>query len=71
MTKDNPAKVRELVLAILAASADSHAEFAAAVPGGTLDPTTIPKYVTNLVIPGVMKKSANANPNPRELVGTQ
>ena len=30
---------------------------AQAVPGGTLDPTTIPKYVTPLVIPGVMKKS--------------
>ncbi len=27
------------------------------LPGGTLDPTTIPKYVTPLVIPGVMKKS--------------
>ncbi|WP_020676319.1 multicopper oxidase domain-containing protein [Geopsychrobacter electrodiphilus] len=27
---------------------------AAAVPGGTLDPTTVPKYVTPLVIPPVM-----------------
>ena len=26
----------------------------AAIPGGTLDPTTIPKYVTPLVIPPVM-----------------
>lgn len=30
---------------------------AAPVPGGTLDPTTIPKYVTPLVIPPVMPKS--------------
>jgi FtsP/CotA-like multicopper oxidase with cupredoxin domain len=30
---------------------------AQALPGGTLDPTTIPKYVSDLVIPGVMKKS--------------
>ena len=29
----------------------------APVPGGSLDPTTIPKYVTDLVIPGVMRKS--------------
>lgn len=33
------------------------AALAEPVQGGTLDPTTIPKYVTNLVIPGVMKKS--------------
>jgi len=33
------------------------------VPGGTLDPTTIPKYVTPLVIPPVMPKSA-ASPAP-------
>ncbi len=33
------------------------AALAEPLPGGTLDPTTIPKYVTNLVIPGVMKKS--------------
>jgi spore coat protein A, manganese oxidase len=32
--------------------------FAAPLPGGTLDPLTIPKYVTNLVIPPVMKQSA-------------
>ena len=30
---------------------------AAPLPGGTLDPTTIPKYVTPLVIPPVMKNS--------------
>ena len=37
--------------------------FAQPVPGGTLVPTTIPKYVTPLVIPPVMPKSvAGATP---------
>jgi spore coat protein A len=31
------------------------------VPGGTLDPTTIPKYVTPLVIPPVMKNAGAAH----------
>ena len=31
------------------------------LPGGTLDPLTIPKYVTPLVIPPVMKNSGTAN----------
>lgn len=31
------------------------------VPGGTLDPTTIPKYVTPLVIPPVMNNNGTAN----------
>lgn len=31
------------------------------LPGGTLDPTTIPKYVTPLVIPPVMKNNGTAN----------
>jgi len=35
--------------------------FAQAVPGGTLDPLTIPKYVTPLVIPPVMDVSVPAN----------
>mgnify|MGYP001817209872 CR=1 FL=1 len=34
---------------------------AAPVPGGTLDPTTIPKYVTPLVIPPVMKNDGALN----------
>jgi len=34
---------------------------AAPLPGGTLDPTTIPKYVTPLVIPPVMNNSGTAN----------
>jgi len=35
--------------------------FAQPLPGGTLDPTTVPKYVTPLVIPPVMKNSGTAN----------
>ena len=31
------------------------------LPGGTLDPLTIPKYVTPLVIPPVMKNTGTAN----------
>jgi spore coat protein A len=34
---------------------------AQALPGGTLDPTTIPKYVTPLVIPPVMNTDGAAN----------
>ncbi len=34
---------------------------AQALPGGTLDPNTIPKYVTPLVIPPVMKNTGTAN----------
>jgi FtsP/CotA-like multicopper oxidase with cupredoxin domain len=34
---------------------------AEALPGGTLDPTTIPKYVTPLVIPPVMKDTGTAD----------
>ncbi|MEW8508064.1 MAG: multicopper oxidase domain-containing protein [Candidatus Thiodiazotropha sp.] len=41
------------VLGALTATA-AHAEYA---PGGTLDPTTIPKYVTPLVIPPVMNNT--------------
>jgi spore coat protein A len=35
--------------------------FAQALPGGTLDPTTIPKYVTPLVIPPVMHNTGMAH----------
>ena len=34
--------------------------FAAPLPGGTLDPLTIPKYRDPLPIPGVMPKTPNA-----------
>ena len=34
---------------------------AAPFPGGTLDPTTVPKYVTPLVIPPVMNNTGTAN----------
>lgn len=37
------------------------------VPGGTLDPTTVPKYVTPLVIPPVMPPSAASAPPVAEL----
>jgi len=43
------------LLAIFALSAPS--VFAQPVPGGTLDPTTIPKYVQPLVIPPVMNNT--------------
>ncbi len=33
--------------------------FAAPLPGGTLDPTTIPKYISPLVIPPAMPKSSS------------
>jgi spore coat protein A len=35
--------------------------WAQALPGGTLDPTTIPKYVTPLVIPPVMQDTGRAD----------
>jgi len=47
------------ILAICALSVP--AAFSQAVPGGTLDPLTIPKYVTPLVIPPVMNNSGTAN----------
>ncbi|HEY0722204.1 MAG TPA: multicopper oxidase domain-containing protein [Gammaproteobacteria bacterium] len=44
---------------------------AAALPGGTLDPTTVPKYVTPLVIPPVMKPSNTATPNNYDIAVRQ
>jgi FtsP/CotA-like multicopper oxidase with cupredoxin domain len=35
--------------------------FGQPLPGGTLDPTTVPKYVTPLVIPPVMNNAGTAN----------
>ena len=42
-----------------------HADF---LPGGTLDPTSVPKYKTQLAIPAVMRKvstSGTVVPKPR------
>ena len=48
------------------------AAFAQALPGGTLDPTTIPKYVTPLVIPPVMNDSGRTQgPNAEGLAEGQ
>ena len=53
-----PTCVREgVAFALLPISLVCTDASAQALPGGTLDPTTIPKYVTDLVIPGVMKKA--------------
>ncbi|MFZ5997062.1 MAG: multicopper oxidase family protein [Nitrospirota bacterium] len=46
----------------------STAAFAAPLPGGTLDPLTIPKYVTPLVIPPVMN---SAGPNNYDIAVRQ
>ena len=43
---------------LVAGMQTAHAQ---AVPGGTLDPLSIPKYVTPLVIPPVMNNSGTAN----------
>lgn len=50
-----PARVLALACAaVLGASLDVHA---APLPGGTLDPTSIPKYATPLVVPPAMPRS--------------
>ena len=41
------------------------------LPGGTLDPTTIPKYVTPLVIPPVMNKAPGATANDYDIAVRQ
>jgi spore coat protein A, manganese oxidase len=50
-----------------AAAGAAYSELAAArsyfsIPGGTLDPVTLPKYVTPLLIPPVMPKAGTINP---------
>ncbi|MDA8085029.1 MAG: multicopper oxidase domain-containing protein [Nitrospiraceae bacterium] len=50
-----------LAVCALAWGAAGQIAVAAPVPGGTLDPTTIPKFVTPLVIPPVMKNTGAAN----------
>jgi len=51
---------------ILSLYAASHGKFTlraqAAIPGGTLDPLTLPKFVTPLLIPPVMPKAGTINP---------
>ena len=50
------------VAAVLAAmTLTTGTAFGQAVPGGTLDPLSIPKYVTPLVIPPVMESSESDN----------
>ncbi len=61
MTRENRRSTLSLAIAILSGSAVCTGALAEALPGGTLDPTTIPKYVTDLVIPGVMKPSDDPN----------
>lgn len=58
-------RVRSGVMTALAVCslATASLSFAVPLPGGTLDPTTIPKYVTPLVIPKIMPKST-ASPPP-------
>lgn len=45
-------------LAVLAAGAAAIPEASAAIPGGTLDPATIPKYTQRLVVPPAMPTTA-------------
>src|SRR3990172_3147430 len=51
--------MRLIATSLLAAFAP--AAFAQPLPGGSLDPLTIPKYVIPLVIPPVMKNDGTAN----------
>ena len=50
-----------LLLPFVCVAAWGSSAVAQPVPGGTLDPTTIPKYVTPLVIPPVMRNDGTAN----------
>ncbi len=50
-----------LIALVVFANLNIQYAVAQALPGGTLDPTTIPKYVTPLVIPPVMKNTGTAN----------
>ena len=56
-----PVTAGAIVAAAVSALAWGSVANAQAVPGGTLDPLTIPKYVTPLVIPPVMKDTAGDN----------
>ena len=54
-------KIYPVIFAFCSIIAWSPPLMALPVPGGTLDPTTIPKYVTPLVIPPVMKNTGTAD----------
>ena len=54
-------KFRVLAWLFLLATGAVPQAWAEALPGGTLDPTTIPKYVTPLVIPPVMNDTGTAD----------
>jgi spore coat protein A len=60
MAPRKPTLAAGLGLFLLAVWAAPHA-WAQALPGGTLDPTTIPKYVAPLVIPPVMKNTGTTD----------
>jgi spore coat protein A len=60
MTRDNCRSTLSLSIAILCGSVACTGALAQAVPGGSLDPTTIPKYVTPLVIPPVLHDDGGA-----------
>ena len=54
MTLKRPNRRQGMAFAVLPLSLACTGAFGQAVPGGTLDPLTIPKYVTDLVIPPVL-----------------
>ena len=58
--KRMPVTAGAVVAAAVSALAWGSVANAQAVPGGTLDPLTIPKYVTPLVIPPVMNNNGTA-----------
>ena len=58
-------KGKSIILGLLlAALGGVQSAFAAPLPGGTLDPLTIPKYVTPLIIPPVMPDAGTATGGP-------
>jgi FtsP/CotA-like multicopper oxidase with cupredoxin domain len=59
--RQTKSKVAALCLTAALVLATSGMSFAQALPGGSLDPLTIPKYVTPLVIPPVMKNAGAPN----------
>jgi spore coat protein A len=61
MTRIRSPIVFMAIVAVLTLALSAPGAFAAPLPGGTLDPLTIPKYVTPLVIPPVMNNAGTAN----------